>query len=115
MENPTYAFRDTNLVSQLIKELRIKSKTVMSWSSRKKKKMVFLREVYFISIYTVLDKLSEHIYFYISKNITLYTFSLFLKSSTTFSVCLNLDTLTSKVLNQELKDRWLLLQLIFEQ
>ena len=114
MENPTYAFRDTNLVSQLIKELRIKSKTVMSWSSRKKKK-VFLREVYFISIYIVLDKLSEHIYFYISKNITLYTFCLFLKSSKTFSVCLNLDTLTSKVLNQELKAQWLLLQLIFEQ
>ena len=37
MENPRYSFRETNFVLQLIYELQIKSSTVMSWSSRKKK------------------------------------------------------------------------------
>ena len=37
MENPTHSFRETNLVLQLIEELQIKSKTVMSWSLRKKR------------------------------------------------------------------------------
>ena len=41
MENPTYSFRKTNLVLQLIQESQIKSKTVMSWSARKKKKRAF--------------------------------------------------------------------------
>ena len=34
MENPTRSFRETNLVLQLTWESQIKSKTVMSWSSR---------------------------------------------------------------------------------
>ena len=42
MENPTHSFREANLVLQLIYESQIKSKTVMSWSSRKKKKGHFL-------------------------------------------------------------------------
>ena len=42
MENPTSAFIETNLVLQLIQESRIKSKGVMSWSSRKKKSGFFL-------------------------------------------------------------------------
>ena len=33
-----HSFRETNLVPQLIEESQIKSKTVMSWSSRKKKR-----------------------------------------------------------------------------
>ena len=37
MENPTHSFRETNLVLQLMQESQIKSKTVMSWSSQKKK------------------------------------------------------------------------------
>ena len=41
MENPTHSFRETNLVLQLIQESQIKSKTVMSWSSRKKKEGIF--------------------------------------------------------------------------
>ena len=32
MENPPHSFREMNLVFQLRKELRIKSRTVMSWS-----------------------------------------------------------------------------------
>ena len=51
----------------------------------------------FISMYSVLNTLSEYTYCYIPKNITSYTFCLFLKSSkatkepknqTTFSLCI---------------------------
>ena len=34
MEIPTHSFRETNLLIQLIEELQIKSKTVMSWKRR---------------------------------------------------------------------------------
>ena len=47
MENPTHCFRETNLVLQLIQESQIKSKTVMSWSSLKKKEGIFCT-VYFV-------------------------------------------------------------------
>ena len=47
MENPTHSFRETNLVLQLIQESQIKSKTMLSWSSRKKKEGVFCT-VYFV-------------------------------------------------------------------
>ena len=47
MENPTHSFRGSNLVLQLTKESQIKSKTVISWSSRKKKQGVFCA-VYFV-------------------------------------------------------------------
>ena len=40
-ENPTHSFRDMNLVFQLTWESQIKRKTVMSWSSRKKKRGIF--------------------------------------------------------------------------
>ena len=40
-------------------------------------------------------------------------FWLFLKSSKTFGVSLKRDTLTSKILNQELKAQWMLLQFKF--
>ena len=42
MENPTHSFRETNLMLQLIQESQIKSKTVMSWSSRMKKRAFFV-------------------------------------------------------------------------
>ena len=80
MENPTYSFRETNLVLKL----KNKSKTMMSLSSRKKKNRAFLYPLFFrrnffqhlrfISMYSVLNTLSECTYFYISKNINLYTF-----------------------------------------
>ena len=57
MENPTQSFRETNLVLQLIYESEIKSKTVMSWSSRKKKRAFFvpfiLSEGSFFKIYVL--------------------------------------------------------------
>ena len=84
MEKPTHVFRETNFKKQ-----RIKSKTVMSWISWKKKECIlwevyfvwktFLQHLCFISMHTVLDKLSEYTYFYIPKNITLYTFLLVFK------------------------------------
>ena len=85
MENRTHSFRKTNLVLLLIQESQIKSNTVMSWSLREKKEDVF-RTVYlvrmhfffnscFISAYSVLIRLSEYTYVYLSKNITSYTFA----------------------------------------
>ena len=47
MENPTHSFREANLALQLMQEWQIKSKTVMSWSSRKKKEGIFYT-VYFV-------------------------------------------------------------------
>ena len=41
MENPTHSFRETNLVLQLKEESQIKSKTVISWSSREEKEDIF--------------------------------------------------------------------------
>ena len=69
MKNPTHALGETNLHLKL--ESQIKSKTVMSWSSRKKKNTYFLTiilsyyfltSMFFISMYrvfSVLNKLSE--------------------------------------------------------
>ena len=73
MENPKHSFSKTNCVLQLILGSQIKSKTVMSWSLRKKRKkrdffvLFILSEgnICFISMYSVLNKLSEYIYFYI--------------------------------------------------
>ena len=47
MENPTHSFREMNLVLQLIQESQIKSKTMMIWSSQKKKGGIFCT-VYFV-------------------------------------------------------------------
>ena len=82
MENSTHSFRETNLLLQLIEELQIKSKTVMSWISWKKKEGIFctvyfVRRIFFLTF--VFYTLSEHTYFYISKNITSYTFLLVFK------------------------------------
>ena len=48
MENLTHSFSEMNLVLQLVWELRMKSKTVMSWSSRKKKGDDIFCNVYFV-------------------------------------------------------------------
>ena len=41
IENATHSFRETNLVLQLTYESQIKSKTQMTWASRKKKEEIF--------------------------------------------------------------------------
>ena len=56
MENPTHRFRKTSLELQLIYESQTKTKTVMSWSSRKKSKGIFVFFLPFI--------LSEGIFFF---------------------------------------------------
>ena len=77
MENPSHSFRETNLVLQLIEESESKSRTVMSSKSRKKEEGIFctvyfvqrnfFKHMCFISMYGLLNTLSEYTYFYISK------------------------------------------------
>ena len=67
VENHTHSFRETNLVFQLILESQIKSNTLISWSSRKKKRVFFcivcfIRRklfkhfcLYFFQMYSVLN------------------------------------------------------------
>ena len=74
----------------------------MSWSSPKKKVCIFfnvnfmrrkfLWHLCFVSMYSVLNKLSEHIYFillHIKKHYFIHFCCLFLKSSKAFSISLN--------------------------
>ena len=42
MKNPTHSLREKNLVLQLMQELQIKSKTVMSWGLQKNKEGIFV-------------------------------------------------------------------------
>ena len=98
MESPAHSIRETDLVVQLIKELQIKSTSVMNWSSRKRKESIFCTIYFvrrkfflnlcFISIYSVLNTLSEYTYFYMSKILLHTLFCLFLKSSKAFSISL---------------------------
>ena len=48
MENSTHGFKETNLVLQFILESQIKSKIMLSWSSRKKKDKSICCTVYFV-------------------------------------------------------------------
>ena len=98
IENFTNGFRDTNLVLQLRYESQIKSKTAMSWSSRKKKKRAFfvpfvLSEGNFFKIcvlyqyiHSVLNTLSIYILLHIKKHYFLHFCCLFLKSLKAYSV-----------------------------
>ena len=79
MENPTHAFRETNLVLQLILEPQIKSKTVMSWGSRNKKEFLFFNICVLSQCIVYQIKLSQYTYFYISINITSCTILLVFK------------------------------------
>ena len=98
IENTANGFRDTNLVLQLIYESQIKSKTAMSWSSRKKKKRAFfvpfvLSEGNFFKIcvlyqyiHSVLNTLSIYILLHIKKHYFLHFCCLFLKSLKAYSL-----------------------------
>ena len=100
MENPTNSFRKTSLVLQLMQESPIKSKTVMSWSSRKRKrglflyrlfcpKAVFLRFVFHLNVQCVEHNFRRYILLHIKKHYFIHFCRLFLKSSKTFSVSLS--------------------------
>ena len=83
MENPTCNAKETNLVLQLIQEPLIKSKTVMSWHSQKKKEGIFVPFIlsyghFLIFLFYLNAQCIEYIFriynFLLSKNITSYTF-----------------------------------------
>ena len=102
MKNPIHRFRER---IQLIRELQIKSKTVMNCGLQKEKEGIFCT-IYFVrknllSIWALSQcivywihfntlEYTEYTYFYISKNITSHTFCLFLKSSKAFSASLRI-------------------------
>ena len=68
LENPTHSFRGINHVLQLVQELPIKSKTVMSCSLQKKKRAHFLQRLFCLKgIFLIFV---FYLYFHISKNIT---------------------------------------------
>ena len=74
MKNPTHTFQEINVVLQLIQESRIKGKTGVSWSSRKKKEWIFCNvclvwKIFFICI------LSQCIVYWIKfQNIYMFTY-----------------------------------------
>ena len=68
-ENPTHSFRETNCYElELAKEKRGHFCIVY-----------FLLNIWVLSLYSVLNTLTEYTYFYISKNIISYTFLLVFK------------------------------------
>ena len=84
MENATHSFREINLVFQLIWKSQIKSKTVMSWGSRKNRraffalpirlfcqKKMFLTFVFYFNIYIYIYNV------YIIYNIYIYIYILY--------------------------------------
>ena len=99
MENSTDSFREMNLVLQLIQKSQIKSKTVVSLSSRKKKEGIFVPFSLFGKNFSDICVLSLCIVYWIQfQNINTFTYQkkyyfihfccLFLKSSKAFSVSL---------------------------
>ena len=75
MENPTHSFTETNLVLQLIEESQIKSKTVMSWCSRKKKKGIFVPFILSKGIFFKICVLSQYkVYWIHLQNIHTFTY-----------------------------------------
>ena len=81
-ENPQTVLEKRTLRFSSYKNLKLKGKTIMSWSSRKRRgnflyrlfctKGNFLRFTFYLN-YSVLKTLSENTYFCTSKNITSYT------------------------------------------
>ena len=80
------------------KNLKLKIKFWWLGARKRKKRAIFVLFIlskgnhfltyFFISMYSVINTLSEYTYFYVSKNITSYIFCLFLKSPKAFSVFL---------------------------
>ena len=94
-EIPHTALERRTVYFCLYKNRKLKVKLWWAGARESKKRAFFVPfilsegnffNICFNSVYSVLNTLSEFTYFYISKNINSYTFSLFLKSSNTFSV-----------------------------
>ena len=98
MEIPTHSFREKNLVLQLIYKSQIKSKTVMSWSSRRIKQGTFFTVYLSEGNYFKICDLSQCVVYWIQfPNLHTFTYKktllrihfwLLLKSSKVFSVSL---------------------------
>ena len=100
MENSTHSFREANLVLQLIKEPQIKSKTAMSWSSRKKQEGYFLyrlfcpkgislRFVLYLNVQCIEYAFRIYIRLHIKKHYFIHFCCLFSESSKAFSISLS--------------------------
>ena len=86
MENSTHSFREKNLVLQLMQGSQIKGKKNCDELELVKEKIghflyrlfcpkgIFLRFVFYSNVLYIVNTISEYTYFYISKNITSYTF-----------------------------------------
>ena len=74
MENPIHSFREPKLVLQLITESHIKSKTVMSWSLRKKEKGIFC------AVYFVRREIFSRFVFYLNVYCLEHTFRTYILS-----------------------------------
>ena len=93
LENPAHNFREVNLVLLLGKESQIKSKNVMSWSSRKKKECIFetlffLTFVFYLNVQCIEYTFRICIFLQIKKHYFIHFCSLFLKSLKAFIVSL---------------------------
>ena len=92
IENPSHAFRETNLVLQPILESRIKYKSVIIWSSRTKKECIFSR-VYILSQCVEYWINFQNIFTFAYQKTQFYTlFCLFLKYSKASSVPLKVSS-----------------------
>ena len=93
-----HSFRETILVPQPMEESQIKSKTVLSWSLRKKKrhflyrlfcpKAIFLRFVFYLNLHRIYILLLNKKYYFIHFS------CLFIKFTYVFSVSLSHFNLT---------------------
>ena len=115
MQNCTHSFREMNLVLQHIQESQIKSKTVMIWSSQKKKRAYFVLFTLSKRIFSTFFVLSQCMLYWIHfQNIHTFTyqkallytlFCRFLKSSKAFSVSLRARSLAILILRNSLRKK----------
>ena len=96
MENPTHSCREWGtLCFSSYKNCKLKVKLRWVGARERKKEGIFCtvyflrRIIFFISMYSVLNTLSEYTYFYKQKTLLHTLFCLFLKLSKAFSVSLN--------------------------
>ena len=87
MENPTHSLRETNLCFSSYKNLKLKG-NYDELKLAKEKRGYFWYCLCFISMYSVLNALSEYTYFYIQKTQLNTLFCLLLKTAKAFSVFL---------------------------
>ena len=91
MENLLHSFWETFLVLQLIQESQFKSKTVINWSSWKKKDGIFCMNPLFCLLFIVYYVLSQCIVYWIQfQNIYTFLYQETLHNSYTFLIVLKI-------------------------